>query len=490
MGARGGYHGGMREPGRSAWQVDVAWLAGVLAWLAATAAIALAVMASLSSARVGPALHALLLDTVFAAGDVTPVAVAPSQVAYDGRGPFELWPGTGVEAAPGELPDMTVAEARARLATAFVERRMQVGAGWTASLGDARLAADLDAWERAVLHPLAEAELGRALLRLGLDDGSRAADWPTQAARNPGAPVQPLVGVFVTLPVDAVQGAGTRLVGDRIVAGLANRLAEGGADAVRAAMGNAQLEGALETALAGPVRQAWRAALAAAWMPRDEELGERLQQAQSVFAAAAEAVDPLAGAWAGVDLEGATPEEARTRTLAALAERGYEAGADGLAAALATPDARGRVAAAADWIDAFAAAAHRRYLVWGWVAGIAAALLLAILVLVQQGRARALAPAVVLLVAGAPWAVGWWWWQGRAEGAVDAAAAVPTSATVAGLPGAAEAWFHHLVAASASAAAEATLAPAVAASAAGALLLALALLAGLAAWVRPRRRRY
>lgn len=480
----------MRDPGRSAWQVDVAWSAGVLAWLAATAAIALAVLAAATSARVGPTLHALMLDTTFAAGEVAPVAVAPSAVTYDGRGPFELWPGTGVLAAPGELPAMTVAEARARLATAFVERRMERGAGWTAELGDAALADDLDALERAVLHPLAEAELGRALLRLGLDDGTRAADWPTQAARNPGAPVQPLVGVFVTLPVEAVQGAGTRLVGDRIVAGLANLLAEGGADGVRAAMANAQLEAALETALAGPVRQAWRAALAAAWMPRDEALAVRLAEAQSVFAAVEEEVDPLAGAWVGVDLEGATPEEARERTLAALAERGYLAGADALVAALATPDARARVSAAAGWIDALGAAAHRRYLTWGWVAGVIAALLLAILALVQQGRGRVAAPGFVLLVAGAPWAYGWWLWQARAATAAAAEAAVPASATVAGLPGSAEAWTRYLVAGSAEAAAATTLVPAVAAAAAGATLLALTLVAGLVAWLRPRRRRY
>jgi hypothetical protein len=383
---------------------------------------------------------------------------------------------------------LSAAEARARLANAFADRRLADGAGWTASLGDANLAADLDMLERAVLHPLAEAELGRALLRLGLDDGTRAADWPTQAANAPGEPVQPIVGVFVTLPVELVQGAGPRRVGERVVAGLADLLADGGAEAALAAMANAQLEAALEAALAGPVWQAWRAAFSAAWVPRDDALERRLTEAQEVLAGAGVEDDPLADAWIGADLEGASPEEARERTLAALAERAYRGGSDALQTVLATPEARARVAAGASWIDALDARAHQRYALWAWVSGVVALLLLAIVALLQQGRWRLLAPGVLLLAAGGPWLWLWWQWSARAERASAAAEAIPASAVALGLPAAARAWSAHLLAASADVAAAAVVWPPAAVAGAGGVLLALTLLAALGAWLRPPKR--
>jgi len=478
----------MRDPGRTAWQVELTWWAGLFAWLAVTAATLLAAAALATAPRVGVELQKLVLDAAFAAGEVSVPAAAPVAAAYEGTGPFDLWPGTGVTVDEAELAALSPAEARARLANAFADRRLADGAGWTASLTDASLAADFDMLERAVLHPLAEAELGRALLRLGLDDGTRAADWRTQAANNPGEPVQPIVGVFVTLPVELVQGAGPRRVGERVVAGLAQRLAEGGADAARAAMANAQLEAALEAALAGPVWQAWRAAFSAAWVPRDDALERRLTEAQEILAGVGVEDDPLADAWTGADLEGASPEEARERTIAALAERAYLGGGDALEAVLATPEARARVGAAAPWIAVLDARAHQRTTVWAWVSGIIALLLLAIVALLQQGRGRALAPGLLLLVAGGPWLWLWWTWSARSDGAAAAAEAIPASAVALGLPAAARAWSTHLLAASAEIAAGAVLWPPLVVAGGGAALLVLTLLAAVGAWLRPPKR--
>jgi hypothetical protein len=479
----------MRNPGRPAWQVDVAWAAALLAWLTALVATVMGVLAVAASPRVGPDLQAWVLDTAFAAEGPAPALAGPTVAVYDGRGPFELWPGTGVTVTAAELPTLSLGEARARLATDFAERRLQEGAAWTGGLRDEDLIVELDALERAVLAPLAEAELRRVMLPLGLDDGTRAADWPTQAARNPGQPVQPLVGVFVTMPVDQVQGAGVRLVGQRVVAGLAERLAEGGVAAARAAMGNAQLLAALEAALEGPVRQAWRAALAAAWVPRDAALAQRLEDAQAVLVETEQAVDPLASAgWSGVDLTDATPEEARTRTLAALAERSYEGGSVAVVAVLASADARGRVEAAAPWLDAVSADARRGYLVAAWVAAVVTVLLLVILALVQQGWARAFVPGGVLLLAAALPLAAWWWWRGAAEAPVGVEA--PAGVAALGLPGAARAWAEHLTASSAAVAAEAVAWPIWVTAGAGAGLVLLAALAGLFGLLRPRRRRY
>lgn len=479
----------MRNSERSAWQVDVAWAAALLAWAAVLTATVTAVLAVAASPRVGPELQARVLDLAFVGESAAAPALArPTVAVYDGRGAFDLWPGTGVTVTVGELPSLTLGEARARLATAFADRRLQQGAGWTSGLDDAALAAELDALEVAVLGPLAEAELRRALLPLGLDDGTRAADWPTQTARNPGQPVQPLVGVFVTLPVDLVQGAGARLVGERVVAGLSRFLAEGGIEAAQAAMGNANLAAALDTALNGVVRQAWRAALAAAWVPRDVALGERLADAQRVLVRTEAAVDPLASAgWSGVDLTGATPEEARERTLAALAERAYEGGSGSVAAVLASPDARARVEAAAPWLDGLDARAQRRYLVAAWAATVVAVLLLVIVALVQQGWGRALVPGGVLLLAASPLLLAWWRWQAVAA-AEPASLEVPSGVAALGLPGAVRAWGGYLNSTSAQVAADAVAWPIWVAAGLGAALVLVASLAGVLAVLRPRRR--
>jgi len=198
--------------------------------------------------------------------------------------------------------------------------------------------------------------------------------------------------------------------------------------------------------------------------------------------------DPLADAWIGVDIEGATPEELRERTLSALAERAYLGGSQTLAIVLATPEARARAAAAAPWVDAIDARAHQRYAMWAWVTGVVALLLLVIVGLLQQGRWRILAPAVVLLAAGGPWLWLWWWWSARAEGAALAADAIPASAVALGLPAAARAWSAHLLAASADVAAAAVVWPPLVAAGAGAAMLALTLVAALGTWLRPPKR--
>lgn len=479
----------MRNPGRSAWQVDVAWVSALLAWSTALVATVMAVLAVAASPRVGPDLQAWILDAAFAGEGPAPALAGPTVAIYEGHGPFELWPGTGVTVSAEELPALSLGEARAMLATEFADRRLREGAPWTAGLSDEALIVEFDALERAVLAPLAEAELRRVLLPMGLDDGTRATDWPTQAARNPGQPVQPLVGVFVTLPVDQVQGAGPRLVGQRVVAGLAQRLAEGGVQAAQDAMGNVQLRAALDTALEGPVRQAWRAALAAAWVPRDAALAERLERAQAVLVETEAAVDPLVAAgWAGVDVADATPEEARVRTLRALAERAYADGSVAVVAVLATPEARGRVEAAAPWVDALNADARRGYLVAAWVAAVVTLLLLVVLALVQQGWARAFVPGGVLLLAAALPLATWWWWRGAAASPV--ADEPPAGVAVLGLPGAVRAWADHLATSSAAVAAEAVAWPIWVTAGAGAGLVLLAALAGLVNLLRPRRRRY
>ncbi|MFN2321343.1 MAG: hypothetical protein ABR510_00090 [Trueperaceae bacterium] len=475
----------MRNPGRSAWQVDVTWAAALLAWAAIAIATVAGMAARATAPDLGPSLHAALLDAAFveSAGALALVAEEPVVQLTD---PFEPMLGSGVAAALPELASLTVDGARARVAADLATARLE-GSDWLDGVTDPVLAAELRALDDAVLRPLAEAELRRALYPLGVDDGSRAADWATQAQQNPGQPVQPIVGIFVRLPVNQVQGAGPAVVGERVVAGLTDLLLDGGRPAAEAALANAQLSQALAAALDGALPAAWRVALDAALRDRDLALDERLTALRAVAADAAPTADPRGALPVPADLAGLAPEEARAATLAALAERSYEAGPSALGAALADPLARARVDRA-DWtFEATAAAAHGRYRLWSGVFGVVGVLLLAIAAVAASGYARAWVPGLAIVAAGAPL----WAFAGIVLPPTPAAsAAVPADVAAIGAPAGVAAWSGWLAERLGAVVGEAVAFVPLAVAAAGAALVALTVLIALIGWLRPRRRRY
>ena len=475
----------MRNPGRSAWQVDVTWAAALLAWAAIAIATAAGMAARATAPDLGPSLHAALLDAAFveSAGALALVAEEPVVQLTD---PFEPILGSGLAVPLSDLSDLTVDAARARLADALATARLE-GSTWLDGLTDPALAAELRALDDAVLRPLAEAELRRALYPLGIDDGSRAADWATQAQQNPGQPVQPIVGVFVRLPVNQVQGAGPALVGERVVAGLTGFLLDGGRPAAEAALANAQLSQALAAALDGSLPAAWRVALDAALRDRDAVLDERLTALRAVAADAAPTPDPRGALPVPADLAGLPPEEARAATLAALGERSYESGPSALGAALADPLARARVDRA-DWtFEATSADAHGRYRRGSGGCGVVGVLLLAIAALAATGYARAWVPGLAIAAAGAPL-----WAFARAVLPTTAAAdaAAPADVAVIGAPAGVAAWGGWLAERLGAVVGEAVAFVPLVVAAAGAGLVVATVLIALIGWLRPRRRRY
>lgn len=474
----------MRNPGRSAWQVDVTWAAALLAWAAVAVATVAGMAARATAPDLGPALQAALLDAAFVEGAGAPLLVeeAPAVRPTD---PFEPLPGAGLEVPLAELEALDADAFRDRFATQLAAAR-GAGAGWLDGVADPVLAAELAALDAAVLRPLAEAELRRALYPLGVADGSRAADWATQAQQNPGQPVQPIVGVLVRLPVGQVQGAGPALVGERVVAGLAGLLMDQGRPAAEAALANAQLSAALAAALDGPLPAAWRAALDAALRDRDGAVSERLALLRAVAADAAPTPEPRGALPTPADLAGLSPEEARAATLAALGARGYDGGAAALGAALADPLARARVDRAGWAFDATDAAAHGRYRLATGVAGVVGALLLAIAALAASGFARAWVPGLAVLAAGGPL-----WLAARAWLPTDGrAAGVPADVATVGAPAALAGWARWTAEGLGAVVGDAVAWVALAVAAAGAALLAGAVLVVVVGWVRPRRRRY
>jgi hypothetical protein len=465
--------------------VDVTWAAAVLAWAAIAVATAAGMAARATAPDLGPSLHAALLDAAFVetAGALALVAEEPVVQLTD---PFEPILGSGLALPLADLAGLTVDAARARFADALAAARLQ-GSAWLDGVTDPALVAELRALDEAVLRPLAEAELRRALYPFGIDDGSRAADWATQAQQNPGQPVQPIVGVFVRLPVNQVQGAGPLLVGERVVAGLTGLLLDGGRPAAEAALANAQLSQALAAALDGPLPAAWRTALDAALRDRDPALGERLTALRAVAADAAPTPDPRGALPVPADLAGLPPAEARAATLAALAERSYEAGPAALGAALADPLARARVDRAAWTFEATSADAHGRYRLWSGVFGVVGVLLLAIAALAATGYARAWVPGLAIATAGAPlWAAA----RVLVPAGSSAPAAAPADLAAIGAPAGLAAWGGWLADRLGAVVGEAVAFVPLVVAGAGAALVVGAALVALVGWLRPRRRRY
>lgn len=472
----------MRYTGRPAWQVDVGWFSALLLALTVLAGTMAGTMARITTPASGPTAQAAVLDLALLDASGGAPLLNPVSRSYDGRGPLELLPGTGVGVDPTEIVGFGLEEARGRLAGVLTDRRLRLGSGWLDTVLDPPLREQLAALDQDVLSPLAEAELRRIMLPLGLDDGTRAADWPTQLAQSPGQPVQPIVGVFVTMPASQVQGASPRLVGERVVAGLSQTLNEQGGDAARTLVSNPNLSVALSNAIEGPVRTALHQAMAAALRTYDGQMASRLSEARTVLIEPL-SPNPLSGALLAADLSALPADQARARSLELLGESAYRDGLAAVRAALATPEARARVEGAGWLIQGLDASAHGRYLAWTWVLGIVAFLLAAVAGLTASGAGRVLVPGLAILIGAA--APLWLTWTLTSREAIGG---LPAGVGALGVPGAWRAWGTQLTGGMAEAVAQTALWAPLVVAGLGALLLLIGLVATLAGWLRPRRR--
>jgi hypothetical protein len=380
----------MRPSVAHVWWVRATDALGIVACLAVVAAVVVAAASRLAAPTLGPAQQALTIRVALGGGDVT----APFAVAT---------PAAWLAAVPEGVREAGPAAIRAYLANTLAERRVALGAPFTATLADSRLAADLDALERAVLAPLIEAELVRALEPLGLFDGSRVADWAAELGDAPamGVAVRPIVGLRTTVTVEQIRGATPRQVGERVVARLAVRFAEGGAPALLSEIEPASWLPVVEAALTGPVAGAIRAAIAAALRAREGELiaaqAEGAEQAQILARlTAAGVIDEARAAAAAADPAAAFA--------ALLGDVAYERGAEGLRAAWPLPDAA-PLALLAPLVTVSSRGNHEALTRAAAFLALLALALLALLAAVQRGAAMLLVPAAVLALASVPGAL-------------------------------------------------------------------------------------
>lgn len=260
-------------------RADLKWLGGLLlAVLLGVAAAGFSSAALADDDRDGepPVLMELLLDGL-------PEGRAAPRTAGSWRPgqPWRLLDGVEVFADSAELPGFTPAAAQERVAGAFTEA-LRSG-GREAVLGlitDGRLKEQL---EEALAGPVAElvrAQLAGGLLQAGLADGSRAADWRTQADNNPGSPVQPLVGVFVTIDPQLVESLGAAGIGDYIISRLAETFMAEGEAGARALLANDTLLSLYDGTVAGSLNSGLQGMFRAVLTGFSGQIGRGLEAAR------------------------------------------------------------------------------------------------------------------------------------------------------------------------------------------------------------------
>ena len=396
---------------RPTWQHDVRWLAALLLVVVVAAAAAASSLTRLTAAvQIEPLAREVL--TLAVGPTDAMVRLAPSGAGYQAGGPLEVLPGVPAQLDPSEIPEFDVETAVSRVAGVLTERYLSVGgAGTWSEIEDDAWRQVLERIDLAVLRPLLVSALQGPLFDVGIGDGSRVANWPQQAAQNPGASVQPLVGVFVTVPPLALQGRSPREIGELVVAELAEVVATDGADAARALVTNPNVTAALEAALVGPVRGALHAALQAVVASRQAEIDARLADARDVLAGTTPARDPWAGLVDSGDLGRLDTAERRERVLQELAQRAVLGGSDAVLAALPESGVRERVIRAAPVIDLLDRGTHRQARTWAWTLGVVALLLTVIVVLTADGFGRVTWPGLAWVLGAAPGLAAAWYWR-------------------------------------------------------------------------------
>ena len=392
-----------RNPG---WRADVKWLAGIVLAIAATAAAALFCLALLSRPASGSQVLAGILRPVLLGEDGSRIA-ARSESEFTPGGPLQLLPGLEISLDPTELADFDAEQAQNRIAGVMTSLLREGGRdGVLALASDSQLLRQLSGALDGPVKQLVSAQLGAALLGAGLADGSRMADWRTQAANNPGAPVQPLVGVFVRAPASVVEDLSAAGIGQLAIDGLAEEFLVGGEAAARDLLANPNLLALYDGAVAGPLASGLHGLFRALLLGFATEIGERIEAAQQQLTASSEDQGIGAGLGQGLlsqgELAGLSVAEANELLLGRLAERVHEGGPQVLDSLLADQGQQAAARQAAPLLQRFTAEAAAGYMRLAWLAAFVSLLFALLLVGVSGGRGRLANPGIALLVAGLP----------------------------------------------------------------------------------------
>ncbi len=472
-----------RQP---AYQRDVTWASAVLLALTVLVGIVLFSLTQLSSNQRGlEVINGVLKLTLRPGGEGSVVGVRTG-AEYQAGASLMLLPGLEVYADPSEIPTFSGGDAVSRSAGVLSERLISGGEeNLLAAVSEPTLRRQLELALDGPALELIRGELAREMAGSGLDDGTRLADWPSQALAKPGQPVQPVVGVFVNLPVAILQRLDNRQIGAELVAALADTVADEGLPAALAVVTNdnlrARLTRGVDTLARAQLHQLFTALLSA----QQPEMEARLAEAKAVLAGTADdSSDELSGLLPASELAGLSPQQADQRVLEALAEHAYRSGGVSAAVQLTRPEQVARVRGVAPLVNAFGAAAHSRYLTLTWFAGVIALLLLVLVVAFSRGWSRLTNVGIALAVGAAPGAL----LLDRLRGALPEAAPLSAGAQAQGVFAALRDLVTHAFSALPSALTALPLRNQLAVLLLGAGLVVLALVLWLLGGLRPRRR--
>ncbi len=476
-----------RNERQPAWQRDVAWASAVLLALAALAGTLFFSLSQLSNSESGPAAERSILRLTLRPGGAGSLVEVRTGAGYVAGQPLMLLPGMQVFADPTEVPDFTVDDAVSRSAGVLADRLVTGGGGaLLGMLGNDSLRRQFELALGGPVLPLVASSITAEMAGGGIDDGTRAADWPAQAASNPGQPVQPLVGVFVTFPVNQVQNMSDRQIGAAIVNQLAENVMEGGLPQALALLTNDNLRTRLTRGVDTVARARVHELFTTMLTGSEAELESRLAEAKAALAGSADESESLTSLLPASELAGLSPAQAEERVLEALADRAWRGGGALAAAQLTRPEQIERVSAAAPVIDMFSQGANRSYLLWSWLSGLAALLLLVLLVAASRGMLRLVNPGLALLIGAGLGALAFY----RLDAVLPAASGLPAGAGAQGVFAALGGLFSHAVRSLPAETLQVPLRNFLIVGGFGAALIVLALVLWLVGGMRPRRRSF
>lgn len=391
-----------KEP--SNWRCDAKWISAILLVLAVALTVPAFTLSQLSRrSKAVPLIESVLrLAWPEAAASDRLVEATERSTSYAPSGRLEILPGLGTHLLADELAETSVDDALELVAHDLSLDVVERGTpAVIARLPDSQLGRQLESALEGSGARLARDAIVAELLPAGLADGRRIANWPLQAQQNPGQPVQPIVGVFVQVPVEELQGASARQIGERVASGVADVFLAEGYDAAAERVSNVNLRARLDAAISGPVPQRLQELFVTVLEGQRDTVAGRLEQARQVEQALRRPLETAPLVAGEEELAGLEPAEARALVLERLALRGYEEGSGALLQLLSGSEGAPRVAAVAGAIDALRASARDRYVRTAWLLAVFSLLLLAVLVLLSRGWGRLANPGISLLLAAA-----------------------------------------------------------------------------------------
>lgn len=399
-----------RQP---AWQKNLVWGSAIIVVLATIFSLAVWPFARLASEKHGPTLLHMATAHVLQQHNGTIGVQAATD--YEPGQPLALVAGSEIVFNPAEVPQLTVQTAIQNGAAALTEALFRAGAAPTLALVErSSLAASVQRALEGPLTALLASTFGDELFAAGMAAGNRLADWQAQQAANPGAPVQPLVGVFVQVPPEQLAGKTAANIGTIVVQELTNVLIASGHIAARELLSNEAHIAAFDRALERAQQRATDLFTVLLY-GSEAEVHERLNAA-SLAASGTAPVVAAGGLVSERELAQLSASEQHALITKRIADEVYAHGVAQAAGYLSEPADRQALMAAQPLLLMFDSAAHDRYRsleLLGWIVG---ALLIFVVMINTRGAWRLVLPALLIALGIVPHLV-----------AVNAVAALPSS---------------------------------------------------------------